>query len=79
MIRKYGITLADFDALLASQGGACAICKGQPNGPGGRFHVDHCHESNKVRGLLCGRCNTAIGLLGDDPERIEKAAVYLRR
>ena len=79
MVRKYGMTMADFEALLAKQGGVCAICEGPPNGPGKRFHVDHCHNSNAVRGLLCGRCNTAIGLLGDDPERAEKVAAYLRR
>lgn len=78
MLKTYGLTVADFDALLAKQGGVCAICKGTPNGPGKRFHVDHCHKSSKVRGLLCGKCNTAIGLLNDDPERAESAAAYLR-
>ena len=79
MHRKYGITKADFDLLLVQQGGVCAICGGDRSGPGQRFHVDHCHDSGKVRGLLCGNCNTAIGLLGDDPERADKAAAYLRR
>lgn len=79
MLLKYGLTQADFDALLASQGGVCAICKGDRNGPGARFHVDHCHNSDKVRGLLCGRCNTAIGLLQDNPEIADAAAAYLRR
>ena len=79
MVRKYGLTMADFDALLEAQGGVCAICKGDRNGPGARFHVDHCHNSNKIRGLLCGRCNTAIGLLQDDPTIAEAAAAYLRR
>lgn len=79
MVRKYGLTMADFDALLASQGGVCAICKGSRSGPGVRFHVDHCHKSSKVRGLLCSRCNTAIGLLQDDPLIAESAAAYLRR
>lgn len=79
MLRKYGISAAEFDQMLEEQGGVCAICAGPRSGPGNRFHVDHCHDSNKVRGLLCGNCNTAIGLLGDDPERAEKAAAYLRR
>lgn len=79
MLRRYGLTVADFESLLTQQDGVCAICKGEPNGPGNRFHVDHCHESSKVRGLLCSRCNTAIGLLEDDPERAEQAAAYLRR
>lgn len=79
MLRKYDLTMAEFDALLAKQGGVCAICGGGRNGPGARFHVDHCHKSAKVRGLLCGRCNTAIGLLQDDPKIAESAAAYLRR
>ena len=79
MLRAYGLTMAAFATLLESQGGVCAICQGPPNGPGKRFHVDHCHDSNKVRGLLCGKCNTAIGLLDDDPVRAESAAAYLRR
>ena len=79
MMRAYGLTMADFEALLAQQGGTCAICGGGRSGPGSRFHVDHCHATGRVRGLLCGNCNTAIGLLGDDPERAEKAAAYLRR
>jgi hypothetical protein len=78
-MHKYGLTMADFNALLESQGGVCAICKGDRNGPGARFHVDHCHDNDKVRGLLCSRCNTAIGLLQDNPELAESAASYLRR
>ena len=79
MVRKYGIDMAQFNELLEAQGGVCAICHGLPNGPGRRFHIDHCHDSKKVRGLLCGKCNTAIGLLNDDPQRAESAAAYLRR
>lgn len=79
LVRKYGLTMADFETLLEQQGGVCAICGGGRSGPGKRFHVDHCHVTGQVRGLLCGNCNTAIGLLGDDPERAEKAAAYLRR
>src|SRR3546814_8498245 len=77
-LRKYGITMSEFEAMLERQGRVCAICHGQPNGPGKRFHVDHCHNSSKVRGLLCGKCNTAIGLLNDDPQLAESAAAYLR-
>lgn len=79
MVQKYGITMVKFNELLENQGGVCAICASPHRGSGKRFHVDHCHDTNKVRGLLCGNCNTAIGLLGDDPERAEKAAAYLRR
>ena len=79
MVRKYGLTMAEFEAMLASQGGVCAICGGPPNGPGKRYHVDHCHDTKKVRGLLCGKCNTAIGLLNHDPARLRAAAKYLKR
>jgi hypothetical protein len=77
--RVYGITRDELAAMIAAQDGKCAICHGAPNGAGDRLHIDHCHNTNKVRGLLCSRCNTAIGLLGDDPERAESAAAYLRR
>jgi hypothetical protein len=77
--RVYGLTRAELDDMIASQDGKCLICGGGPNGPGDRLHVDHCHNSSKVRGLLCGKCNTAIGLLDDDPERAFSAALYLQK
>ena len=76
---SYGLTPEDYDALAESQGGRCAICGGGPNGPGSRLHVDHCHDSQRVRGLLCAKCNTAVGLLDNDPARAEALASYLRR
>lgn len=72
--RNYGLTLEQFDALLASQGGGCAIC-GKP----GVDHVDHDHETGRVRGILCFRCNVALGQLDDDEERVLAAAAYLAR
>ena len=63
---RYGITGAEYDALLAAQDGKCAVCK-QPPGAnvrahwGGKLCVDHCHETNTVRGLLCNDCNLAVG------------------
>lgn len=78
MRRAYGLEPSDFSDLLAKQNGVCAICGGQPNGPGKRLHVDHCHTSKAVRGLLCAKCNTALGLLDDNPDRLEAAAAYLR-
>jgi len=67
---KYGITVDDYESLLSSQGGVCAICgKAQPgkqrkgSSPGRvrRFHVDHDHDTGRVRGLLCLRCNSCLG------------------
>lgn len=78
--RKYGITPEDYDRILAAQGGVCAICRTPPPDPRGfRMHVDHDHESGRVRGILCGPCNQGIGNLGDDVERLRAAIKYLRR
>jgi len=75
---QYGITPEEFDALLAQQGGACAICgRTEPNGRG--WCVDHCHDSNEVRGILCSTCNTGIGHLGDTYAAVARAALYLHR
>jgi hypothetical protein len=77
---RYGLSLADYEALVETQGGRCAICR--VDAPGGKFTkwaVDHCHDSSKVRGLLCGACNMGLGQFGDDPARLRAAADYLER
>jgi len=75
---KYGITRDQYDAMLESQGGGCAICGANAPGGKGDWHVDHEHNAKKrVRGLLCAGCNVGIGHLGDDPERLVLAAQYL--
>jgi hypothetical protein len=76
--RKYGIGIADYDKMLADQNGVCAIC-GEPPAVGKNLHVDHDHATGKVRGLLCGRCNPAIGNMRDERSRLHKAAEYLAR
>jgi hypothetical protein len=59
--RTYGITSADYDALVLRQGGCCAICgTDKPKGHGSRLHVDHDHITGRVRGLLCHLCNTRL-------------------
>lgn len=77
---KYGITSDEYDALLASQGGKCAICGTTEESikDGRAMPVDHCHATNAVRGVLCSSCNRAIGLLNEDPDRLDRAALYLR-
>lgn len=78
--RFYGLTLEQYDALLASQGGVCACCgSADPAGrsDNNRFHVDHDHRTGKVRGLLCHKCNTGLGMLGDDVEGLTAALAYL--
>ena len=76
--REYGITIEDYDEMLEAQGGRCAICRtDKPGGSGKRFAVDHCHESKKVRGILCQSCNTALGHFKDNVLILEKAIDYL--
>ncbi|GAA2321850.1 endonuclease VII domain-containing protein [Nonomuraea roseoviolacea subsp. roseoviolacea] len=79
--RRYGITVEDYDRILAEQGGGCAICgTTNPGGDGSKsFHVDHCHETNRVRGLLCYQCNYGLGYFGDSVEGIERVLRYLKR
>ena len=72
----YGLTPEDFEAMVATQGGRCAICGRISDA---RLHIDHDHETGAVRGLLCADCNGGVGLPGDDPDRAEAAAAYLRR
>jgi hypothetical protein len=76
---NYGITAREYDALLASQGGGCAIC-GRDKNPG-KFRqslpVDHDHETGKIRGILCIDCNRALGMFRDDPRLLRKAAKYV--
>ena len=77
-MKKYGISVEEYDALLARQNGTCAICKGpQHNGRQKRMHVDHCHETGLVRGLLCSRCNRGIGFFGHRADWMASAAGYL--
>lgn len=74
--RKYGISLEQYDALLEEQGGVCAICECLPRGDVA-FHVDHDHGVGGIRGLLCFRCNGALGDFEDDPELLRRGAEYL--
>lgn len=76
--QTYGITLAQYQEILARQSGVCAICESEHIGRGSRLHVDHCHKTGRVRGLLCGHCNTAIGLLKEDPKLFDAAVRYLQ-
>jgi hypothetical protein len=75
--RKFGITVEDYDRMAAEQNGGCAICGTTEPGGRGVFHVDHCHDSGKVRGLLCTGCNTGLGQFKDDPTRLLAAVEYL--
>lgn len=79
-LRKYGMNQDIYAEMLKRQEGRCAICKtDRPSSRRHFFDIDHCHRTLAVRGLLCERCNRAIGLFGDDPERLRAAAAYVER
>jgi hypothetical protein len=71
----YGISEEDFLAMVKGQDGKCAICGHKPK----TLYVDHCHVHNTIRGLLCVKCNGALGLFGDNAARVKSAALYLER
>jgi hypothetical protein len=74
----YGITPEKYDEMLAAQGGVCGICKGEDTKhKSNYFAIDHNHSTGEVRGLLCGSCNTALGLFGDSVDSLMSAAAYL--
>lgn len=79
--RKYGLERADYDRMVEEQGNRCKICGQEPSGAAHQevLHVDHCHTSGRVRGLLCGNCNTMIGLAGEDPKVLMAAVEYLEK
>lgn len=72
LVRLYGITRADHNRMLVEQNYECLICNKKT-----RLVVDHCHKTNKVRGLICHHCNTALGMFRDDAELLETAKNYL--
>lgn len=80
---SYGVDANRYQELLVEQGGCCAICRKPERHTAGRsgklkdLAVDHCHTAGVVRGLLCGSCNTAIGLFNDDPALLDAAKDYL--
>lgn len=78
LLRTYGITEAQYLALLKYQGGACFICNAPPK-PGKNLQVDHDHKTGLVRGLLCWSCNHRFIGRERDPQRFEMGALYLRR
>lgn len=80
-IRKYGVEPTWFDEQLQRQGNACVCCKRafQWGDKQTTPHVDHCHDSQAVRGILCNRCNTVLGLCEDDDKLLSTLVRYLRK
>ena len=80
--QRYGLTLGAYKRMYEEQGSRCAICRsdfGPIRASELTAFVVHDHKTGGVRSLLCRRCNTALGFLGDDPELLDRAAAYLRR
>lgn len=87
---RYGITRDDLNAMITEQGGCCAICRellAEHKHKSSRTHVDHDPRTGKrpvagkarVRGVLCNLCNQGLGKFRDDPDRLERAAAYVRQ
>jgi hypothetical protein len=80
-LRRFGITEEDLKSALIAQGGLCAICRTTEvhlNG-GRQVHIDHCHQTQTFRGILCLKCNVVLGMAEDSPERLIWAAEYLKK
>jgi len=69
---KYGLSYENYEEMLKQQESKCAICQEVS-----LLHVDHCHKTNKIRGLLCQKCNIGIGLFKDNKEIIKRVLEYL--
>lgn len=80
-MREHGATVEEYEAMVAAQGGGCAICGSTDPRVKRmkRLYVDHCHGSNKIRGLLCGPCNSLLGFADDSIETLRKAIAYLEK
>ena len=77
--RQYGVTPEMLQEMIEDQDGKCAICKTDKPGGKGDWHIDHNHQTNKVRGLLCQKCNQGLGLFNDSPRLLESALDYLNQ
>jgi hypothetical protein len=80
-LQTYGLTVSQYDEMLAAQDDCCAICGTLAILCAGKgdLHVDHDHKTKKVRGLLCHHCNTGLGLFQDNPLILKSATAYLLR
>ncbi len=77
--RHYNITESDFDKLRQKQNYACAICQKPESDLNQTFHIDHCHNSNEIRGLLCVSCNIGLGMVFDSKEILKNLVNYLTK
>lgn len=76
--RKYNLSIEEYETLIESQNNSCKVCGTHArNNIKGKLYIDHCHTTGKVRGLLCMKCNSALGLLNDDKELLQNLLDYL--
>jgi hypothetical protein len=75
--RKYGITIEEYERMEEEQGFACALCRSPESIEERRLAVDHDHNTGRVRGLLCFKCNTALGRVADTEQKLESLILYL--
>lgn len=76
--KLYGIGLEDYKRLLTEQNESCKICERPQSSFKRSFAVDHCHETGKVRGLLCSNCNTSLGLMKENPRAVKNMINYIK-
>lgn len=77
-LKMYGLTLGQRDELFAKQGQRCAICKSADPGSTKGWHIDHCHDTGRVRGILCTHCNLMLGYAKDSETTLVAAIEYLQ-
>ena len=75
--KTFDISIEEYNEMFSKQNGECAICGIHQKDLNRRLAIDHCHTTNKIRGLLCGKCNCGIGNLEDNIELLKKAIKYL--
>lgn len=79
MKKQYGITVEEYDEMLARAENKCEICGVHQKDLKKKLVIDHCHDTGKLRGMLCHACNLAIGKLGDSYEKVKRATDYLKK
>ncbi len=77
LLKKYGLSIEQFDELLVSQNNACKLCKKLRLPTEREWQVDHCHDTGRVRGILCYNCNVGLGHFTDSPTLLAAAIEYL--
>ena len=77
MFKTFGMTMDDYDEMLSNQNMGCKICNTKVPRGQGRFHIDHCHTTGKIRGLLCSKCNVGLGQFDDNIGKLNNAIRYL--